>query len=1215
MNKKILRIISFILVLIMGLANLPFTFAEEVSAEKYDFSYYEVNPILDGLDIPRTVYADVYSSVNNEDFNPDEYLTDADAAAVSLRSSLESRTGKFTVKYISDQELTEADIEALLEAALFETDAPTQGDYLRWTWRTRSVEGNYVLYGDDYYNALDIEYTYLTTAAQEQEMDVAVDNLVDSFAFTSATAQQEKIDKIYDYITDNVVYDYENLGREDYLLQHTAYAALLQGKAVCQGYAVLFYRLAEECGLDARVITGVGGTGRDSNHAWNIVGLGDYYYYLDSTWDAERTSTQYQYYLKGYSDFPGHLDDPMYCTPEFHQRYPIPESGVSSSEYVGPRYEGDYEYYYNSTNVVIAGYNGNGGDVTVPATINNLPVVTVDSGTFYQNSNVENLTFSEGIVSLAPGAVNCCYALKSVHFPSTMNLRNYGSYSATDVPIDCDILEEITVAQGNPYIKVVDGILYDIDMRTLLLCPALYPEKELVIPEGVVDIGNEAVSNCQNIEKVTMPDSVEHIWYWAFTTSVNLKEINISKSCETIGQFAFMNTKIQSLNIPASLTNIMDNAFGIDVSHLESITVDKDNPIYRMINGALYDETTLIKYPSKMAGEEFTLPEGIDKISTGALYDAKNLKKITLTEDLKTIDNSAFYGCSALEHMEIPESVTTLGEGIFVGCGMMVSIIIPETIDEIDTDLCHPSDTLTVYGVSGSAAHAYANAHPGFIFKEIGTFACADGHQFEPATEWETEFSRAYRHKCKVCQGTTIVYYEEIADDIDQAEVVLEYTEIEYTGEVLKPDVLSVTFEGTPLVENVDYILSYFSDGTYTGNHSIQLEGIGKFAGVKIVQYYVKPKKLQNVEIKGMQWFYPYTGENQKPIEGGFTVYADGVEVSWLDLYCTYEDECREPGKYVFYVKGTNNYEGAVEIPYYIYPSNVGANDIGGDRNLGVSGGVSTEEGLIEVELYGAPTYTLYTFSPNGDVAVYADKNGTIPVEEGTEITPDSGVTKLYAVAKDADGFPIEYTIEIISPQVMEYTDTLAPWAAPYIESLNNTGLGLIKGVDGGKFNGGGQLTRYQMAALLLRLQGTNSALFAESDLPFSDNLAPWASNYVKASYTVGLIGGIPVPGTDRIEFKGTNVATRNQFFRLLMNVVVGDVDTYYLSNKAEIDAYVEAQGFTDLNQVGEWAKPGTYTAIYLGFVEGAGGKINPNGTISRNAAAVLLAKYLENQA
>ena len=110
---------------------------------------------------------------------------------------------------------------------------------------------------------------------------------------------------IYNWITANVKYDYSHLNDPAYRLQYTAYAAAVQKKAVCQGYANLFYRLANDAGIDCRIITGKAyNSDGTADHAWNIVRMADgKYYCLDATWDAGLKPENYEYFLKGLTSF------------------------------------------------------------------------------------------------------------------------------------------------------------------------------------------------------------------------------------------------------------------------------------------------------------------------------------------------------------------------------------------------------------------------------------------------------------------------------------------------------------------------------------------------------------------------------------------------------------------------------------------------------------------------------------------------------------------------------------------------------------------------------------------------------------------------------------------------------------------------------------------------------------------------------------------------
>ncbi|NLO38123.1 MAG: hypothetical protein GX115_01410 [Ruminiclostridium sp.] len=79
----------------------------------------------------------------------------------------------------------------------------------------------------------------------------------------------EKEYAIYNYVINNVMYDYS-------FKKNTDYHALVEGVSVCQGYALATKLLFDEAGFESRVIF-------STDHAWNLVKIGDSYYHLDST--------------------------------------------------------------------------------------------------------------------------------------------------------------------------------------------------------------------------------------------------------------------------------------------------------------------------------------------------------------------------------------------------------------------------------------------------------------------------------------------------------------------------------------------------------------------------------------------------------------------------------------------------------------------------------------------------------------------------------------------------------------------------------------------------------------------------------------------------------------------------------------------------------------------------------------------------------------------
>ena len=101
----------------------------------------------------------------------------------------------------------------------------------------------------------------------------------------------EKELAIHDYIIANTVYDYDSFNGKGHLSlttnPYTADGCLLNGLAVCQGYANAFYFLANSVGIECRIVVGQAGGGL---HAWNMVKLDGDYYLVDTTWDDQRES-------------------------------------------------------------------------------------------------------------------------------------------------------------------------------------------------------------------------------------------------------------------------------------------------------------------------------------------------------------------------------------------------------------------------------------------------------------------------------------------------------------------------------------------------------------------------------------------------------------------------------------------------------------------------------------------------------------------------------------------------------------------------------------------------------------------------------------------------------------------------------------------------------------------------------------------------------------
>lgn len=290
--------------------------------------------------------------------------TTLEEAGAALREIMKNRQTPCTVTYIFpegstiDNDSLQAASDAILAECFAITDVPNEGDYIKKQYNVEidSETGNPKhIKISGYGNTITFNYPfyYYTTAEQEAAVATKIDQVLSSLNL-NGKSDYDKFIAIYDYICRNVTYDYDNLNDDSYKLKYTAYAALCQGTAVCQGYANLLYRMLKQVGIETRLISGIGNGGP---HAWNIVKIGNVFYNVDSTWD----SNEFLYRFKdGYQDtcylmkwrllsdasFTNHTRDDDFLTSEFYAKYPM-----SSVDYPHPSFLGHTLSLYDTIGV------------------------------------------------------------------------------------------------------------------------------------------------------------------------------------------------------------------------------------------------------------------------------------------------------------------------------------------------------------------------------------------------------------------------------------------------------------------------------------------------------------------------------------------------------------------------------------------------------------------------------------------------------------------------------------------------------------------------------------------------------------------------------------------------------------------------------------------------------------------------------------------------
>lgn len=197
---------------------------------------------------------------------------------------------------------------------------------------------------------------------------------------------------------------------------------------------------------------------------------------------------------------------------------------------------------------------------------------------------------------------------------------------------------------------------------------------EVVIEDGVTEIGKDVFQGCVGLTKVTIPDSVKKIGTWSFFMCKGLKNVDIPANME-IGDSSFRQSGLEQVTVSGG--SVGNYAFH-RIDNLKKISINCET-----------------------IGEE-------------AFSGCDYLTDITLGEDVKTLGDKAFYTCDALERVEIPSTVTDIGEKTFYACPALKEAIIRAGTVKAGTFYnCRALTTLIIsdnatLDASFTAANAYA---------------------------------------------------------------------------------------------------------------------------------------------------------------------------------------------------------------------------------------------------------------------------------------------------------------------------------------------------------------------------------------------------------------------------------------------------------------------------------------------------------------------------
>lgn len=303
---------------------------------------------------------------------------------------------------------------------------------------------------------------------------------------------------------------------------------------------------------------------------------------------------------------------------------------------------------------VLKKYTGSGGDITIP----------------------------DGVKSIEKYAFWYSFSVTSVTIPKSLESMD------GNVFLNCTKLKEIKVSKNNQYFSSENGILYDKKKKVLLQCPRVM-EGDIIIPETVVKIGDEAFFNCHYLTSISIPESVTSIGKTAFNFCNRLLNVTIPKNVTSIGEGAFAGCQ-----------------------NMTEIKVSENNRYFTSENGVLYDKKKkmLIQCPGAKEGE-FIIPESVTDIESRAFSHCEKLTSVTIPKGVTQIEEYTFAWCSSLSNVSIPKGLTSIGHAAFYSCTSLKNITIPKSVTSIDQGAFDTSVDLTIFCYKGSAAEKYAKTY------------------------------------------------------------------------------------------------------------------------------------------------------------------------------------------------------------------------------------------------------------------------------------------------------------------------------------------------------------------------------------------------------------------------------------------------------------------------------------------------------------------------
>lgn len=202
--------------------------------------------------------------------------------------------------------------------------------------------------------------------------------------------------------------------------------------------------------------------------------------------------------------------------------------------------------------------------------------------------------------------------------------------------------------------------------------------KSFTFTNDVANIGKDILKDCESLNTVVFPEKFTSITDYMFWEIKSLTNVTWPKTLVSIGENAFENTSIASIELPETVTSIGMAAFAKNTA-LTRFVFPKN---IKKVAGYIFSGCTNLS--------EVVLPEACTEVEKSA-FSETNIKELIIPEGVTTFGPFLCYRCKSLEHVILPSTLTdlSLAQDAFEGCTALKYIVsYAETAPKSRRDMC-----------------------------------------------------------------------------------------------------------------------------------------------------------------------------------------------------------------------------------------------------------------------------------------------------------------------------------------------------------------------------------------------------------------------------------------------------------------------------------------------------------------------------------------------